>query len=231
MTNERSPGELYWEAHVGRSTAETLSLMEAAAIDILKREHARAEPDVHKFLFDDKKMEHFRYLIWGCFDRYINEKYRKSIKVKTNKFKTRNKFSRIISTLRALDDKDIKALNNEYIDKDPNFYKNRIISPLKDAENFFNTRARSRPGRRPHTELEIPLDVLMTALEYALGRKFRRNYKIAKGKNDFVHSDAKLLAVTLKKMDPGITTEMVKTVLKNYPARNPRNAKIPRTAR
>ncbi|WHO78227.1 hypothetical protein [Rhizobium leguminosarum] len=227
MNAERRPHEVYWEQVVGRSTAETLSLMEATALKLLGEEHAPVEPTVRNFLSDGKKLERFRYLIWECFDRYIEERYRQSIAVKTNKFNPRDTISKALSIVTSLDKRDIEAINQAYIDVDVDYFENRVISPLEEVVLFLDERARSRSGRPSYGDLEIPLDVLMTALELAFGCKFRRNYQIEAGTMHFAHPDARLLTAVLKEMNPKITSAMVKTVLKSYPARRPRAVKLP----
>ncbi|MGO7955419.1 hypothetical protein [Rhizobium leguminosarum] len=229
MSDGSSPEE-YWESIVGRSTSEILSQMESMAVDILNKEHARVEPLVLKFLSDEDNLEYFRHLIGECLDMYIKAKYNRNLNAgKTcNKFETRDLLISALSAIESVNNDDIEHLNR-FKGENSDYYESEIITPLEDAILFFHDRAKSPPGRRPHEDLELPLDVLMSALEFALGRRFRRNYKIEKGSDDFVHSDAKFLAVTLKEMDPSITSEMVKTVLKSYPARRSLNVKIPRT--
>ncbi len=211
---------------MGRSTAETLSLMETKAITFLRSVHERNEPEVSTFLADEKKLEHFRYLIWECFDRYTDEKYSAYLREKTDKFGPRDLILKAIALLESLDESVKHAINREYVELDLDYFENKMITPLEDAALFLDGQVRSRAGRRPYADLEIPLDVLMSALELAFGRKFRRNYKIEKGGRGFLHPDAELMTTILKQMDPKITSAMVKTVLKSYPARRRREGQI-----
>ncbi|MCY1320410.1 hypothetical protein D9M69_57630 [compost metagenome] len=114
-------------------------------------------------------------------------------------------------------------LDRHYTDRsDPSFFSFKVENALEEAIRYYARQSRAERGRKADLTFSLVLSQCVKALQYLVGRNFIRNFDTHKAGETsvFLHPDCMFCEMVLKRLDPTLSHEQVRSSLKTHFAKN-----------